>query len=390
MDAGSFAAQLGLHTVVPGRVFSGGAHEIDAVVSDFRSRGYAVEKSGEGYRVTKADEPPIELFVRPDASQTSTMRPRASHDEGAATHDEVPPSGMDETVSSGKSSIQKPPKRTLDDFLGDAPNATELARAKEQVKAESRMSLDEQARSIRLGHARSEREMLLAIKNGEMPRYIARVSLASTHPTFANPNRPFVFATEPADLRGLTGAQAMWQVGWTREWIQGSVNKEIEITILDTHVLVETPALPAASQGSLAHVDVDRVEWKEIEREALADPNFIDAAEARGVSREDLARLFTRAKGATMLEAVERVGPELAPKMQIVIDLMDRLWSANRLYTGVGATMSEGLKTGAREVMVKPNGTGLKLTEANSRKVSLGVMTQKDVDTLFANHDEAQ
>jgi hypothetical protein len=328
--------------------------------------------------------------VRPDRSHTSAARPSASYDEDVAAHGEPPRSGSDKAASSGKASVAAPPKRTLDDFLGDAPSATELGRAKEQAKTESQMSLDEQAKSIRLGHARSEREMLLAIKNGEMPRYIARVSPASNHPTFANPKRPFVFATEPADLRGLTGAQAMWQVGWTREWIQNAVSKEIEITILDTHALIATPAPPGASEGSVARVEVDRVEWNEIEREALADPNFTDAAEARGISREDLVKLFARAKGATMLEAVERVGPDLAPKMQIVIDLMDRLWSANRLYTGVGATMSEGLKTGAREVMVKPNGTGLKLTDANSRKISLGVMTQKDVDALFANPDEAQ
>jgi len=91
-----------------------------------------------------------------------------------------------------------------------------------------------------------------------------------------------------------------------------------------------------------------------------------------------------------MLESVDRVGPELAPKMEIVIELMDRMWSANRLYTGVGATMSESQKTGAREVMVKPNGTGLKLTDANSRKISLGVMTQKDVDALFVKHHEGK
>jgi hypothetical protein len=390
MDAGAFAAQLGLHSVVPGRVFSGAKQEIEAVVSDFRSRGYASEKTSEGYRISKADEPPIELFERQELARTAKA-PTARDPAGAAEmHAESHLSEDGGEPSTGKASKSKPLKRSLDDFLGDVPKPSELARAKEQAKAESEMSIDEQARSIRIGHARSEREMLLAIKNGEMPRYIARVSPASTHATFASPKRPFAFATEPADLRGLTGAQAMWQVGWTREWIQGAVTKEIEITILDTHAFVETPAAPGSTGPSSAHVEVGRIEWDDIEREAFADPIFIEAAEAQGVSRADLAQLFARSKGATMLESVDRVGPELAPKMEIVIELMDRMWSANRLYTGVGATMSESQKTGAREVMVKPNGTGLKLTDENSRKISLGVMTQKDVDALFVKHDEGK
>jgi hypothetical protein len=81
MDAGSFAAQLGLHTVVPGRVFSGAVHEIDAVVGDFRSHGYSVEQTGEGFRVTKKDEAPIDLFVR--SGQEAPGQDRASQPESS-------------------------------------------------------------------------------------------------------------------------------------------------------------------------------------------------------------------------------------------------------------------------------------------------------------------
>ena len=88
----------------------------------------------------------------------------------------------------------------------------------------------------------------------------------------------------------------MWQVGWTREWIQGAVTKEIEITILDTHAFVETPAAPGSTGPSSAHVEVGRIEWDDIEREAFADPDFLEAAEAQGVSRADLGQLFARSK----------------------------------------------------------------------------------------------
>lgn len=353
---------LGLHELAPG-VWSGTPEQTAAAIEEAKASGHHVKSVGDEAEVSRRvqiDGKDVELHAR---SEGREQRPSLKENK------------LDQ------------PKRTLDDFLGEQPSPTETVRAKQQATAEAEMSIDEQTRSITLGHARSEREMLLAIKNGEMPRYVARVSLASKHATFANPNRPFAFATEPADLRGLTGAQAMWQVGWTREWIQGAVGKEIEITILDTHALVERSASEGHSEPSLAHVEVGPVEWNDIAREALADVNFMDAAEAQGISKQDLVELFSRASGATMVESVARVGPKLAPKMQIVIDLMNRLWSANRLYTGIGATMSEGGKTGAREVMVKPNGTGLRLTDANSRKISLGVLTQEQVDDLFGTKD---
>jgi hypothetical protein len=45
--------------------------------------------------------------------------------------------------------------------------------------------------------------------------------------------------------------------------------------------------------------------------------------------------------------------------------------------------MSEDGQLGGREIMMQPNGTGLKLTPDNHRLVSLGVMTQAHYDALF-------
>jgi hypothetical protein len=180
MDAGSFAAQLGLHTVVPGRVFSGAAHEIDAVVSDFRSRGYTVEATGDGVRVGKTGEAPIELFVRQGKDQLKTTG--AEHDAPApapagtskATHSED--EGFESkrnSESTAEQASRHSSRRRLDRHLGNV-NDTHVAEAWSRAEAENAMTLAQQAASIRLGHARSERDMLLAIRRGEMPRYIAR------------------------------------------------------------------------------------------------------------------------------------------------------------------------------------------------------------------------
>jgi len=49
----------------------------------------------------------------------------------------------------------------------------------------------------------------------------------------------------------------------------------------------------------------------------------------------------------------------------------------------MGATMREDGQLGGREIMLRPNGTGLQMTADNHRKVSLGVMTQEHFDALF-------
>jgi hypothetical protein len=381
MDSGSFAAQLGLHTVVPGRVFSGAAHEIEAVVSDFRSRGYTVEVTGDGFRVGKKGEPAIDLFVRPSEHQSNSSA--AQHDAPAppakATHREgEAPEGKQDSESTAEQASRHSSRRRIDRHLGNV-NDEHVAEARSHAEAESAMTLAQQAASIRLGHARSERDMLLAIRRGEMPRYIARVGPVSPHPTFANPNRTFVFATEPADLRGLTPAEALFKVGWGRDWAAPNVGHEIEVIILDTHAAIPDPA----TEGSSARVGVDRMEWVDLKRTALSDPAFLEDVEARGISPIEAADLFDVAGHGPLSEALDRAGPQRAPKMEAMLKVLNTRYSVNELFTGIGATMNEAKQHGGREVMVRPSGTGLRLTPSNHVKVSLGIMTQEDFDRVY-------
>ncbi|HEY1557957.1 MAG TPA: DUF4157 domain-containing protein, partial [Kofleriaceae bacterium] len=127
MDAGTLAAQVGLDTVVPGRVFAGEPRQIDPVLADFRARGYNVEHASDGYHVTKRGEPPIEVLVRPGNQQPH---------EVAADRTSTTPAHVSAV------------KRSVDDHLGDAPSSAETAHAKEQAEAEASSSLAEQAKRI--------------------------------------------------------------------------------------------------------------------------------------------------------------------------------------------------------------------------------------------------
>jgi hypothetical protein len=191
-------------------------------------------------------EVPKDERERPPTDKVEPSAPRPNEHE-TPSRDSLPP---------GR------PKRTLDDFLGREPTSEELEQASAEAKAEATISIAQQAASIKTGRARSERDMLLAIKNGEMPRYVARVAPKpkKDYGTFAR-DRPFVYATEPADLRGLTPAQAMWKVGWTPEWIKGSIGSEIEVTILDTTVLVPDANAGDGSAATGHHVEVGPIDW---------------------------------------------------------------------------------------------------------------------------------
>ena len=283
--------------------------------------------------------------------------------EKAATSD------VREEVASGATSSAK---RSLDEFLGTPATDDELARAKLAAQSEATLSLVDQASLIRSGQSRSERDMLLSIKNKEMPRYVARVGTASPYQTFANPAREFVFATEPADLRGLSPAQAMSKVGWPRAWIEDNIERETEVTILDTSVTARD-----------ARVEVGPVDWAGLHRSVLADDSFLRAAESRGLTRSDVDELLQCAANAPISEAISRAGQANAAKMETLMALLDKRYSVNSLYTGIGATMDESGQLGAREVMVRPGGTGFQLSPGNHVKVGLGKLTREDVEALF-------
>jgi len=180
-------------------------------------------------------------------------------------------------------------KTTREDFLGSPPTDAELTTAHNEAQHERGMSLDDQAASITTGSARTERDMLLAVQNGELPRFIARVGPSSNFDrgTFANPNRPFTFAAEPADLRGVSPAEAMSKVGWTKDWIKPNIGKEIVIVVLDTNV-----DIPGATGGSANKIEVGRMEWPQLKTKALGDADFIHDAEAAGIPAADLPGLF--------------------------------------------------------------------------------------------------
>jgi hypothetical protein len=278
------------------------------------------------------------------------------------------------------------PKRTLDDFMGTPASGTELAGARSEAASEANMTMAQQRAAISLGHARSERDMLLAIKNGEMPRYVARVGPVNTHDTFANPNRPFVFATEPADLRGLTPAEALWKVGWKYQWAEPNIGKDIEIIILDTHAMV-----PAQESGAPeARVEVGQMGWPELRQKALSDQRFIAKAASQSLSEADLEELFGHLSVAPISEAQAIAGPERAAKVRTLLDLLETSYSVNNLYTGFGSTKSEAGQLEAREVMVVPNGTSLKLTPTNHTRVNIGPLTRADFDAVFGQVPAAQ
>jgi hypothetical protein len=171
----------------------------------------------------------------------------------------------------------------------------------------------------------------------------------------------------------------LFKVGWGRDWAAPNVGHEIEVVILDTHAVIPDPA----TEGASARVDVGRMEWVDLKRAALSDRAFLEDVEARGISPAEAAELFDIAGHGPVSEALDRAGPQRAPKMEAMLMVLNTRYSANQLFTGIGATMNEAKQHGGREMMVRPNGTGLRLTPSNHVKVSLGIMTQEDFDHVY-------
>jgi hypothetical protein len=221
--------------------------------------------------------------------------------------------------------------------------------------------------------------MLAACEAGHAPRFIARVGPRDGfgRGSFANPNRPFVFATEPADLRGQTPAHAMFKVGWTKDWIRPNIGKEIVVCILDTTVAIDNPANATKNK-----VQQGRMEWPDLRAAALADPAFITAAGARGLTQAELPDLFDICSKTPVGGTPRTPDPVKQAHCRILRELIDQQYGANALYTGMGATLQGDGHLGGREVMIRPNGTGLRLTADNHVMVSLGNLSQADYDSL--------
>ena len=93
----------------------------------------------------------------------------------------------------GKGVIEAQSKSTVDDYLDPPPTSAEISQAKDQAKVAAQRPIDEHALRIKTVSPRSEREMLLAIKNGEMPRFVARVGSKNARGTFARPDRSIIW-----------------------------------------------------------------------------------------------------------------------------------------------------------------------------------------------------
>lgn len=267
-------------------------------------------------------------------------------------------------------------KTSFEDFNGGAASPVAKGKAGLEQSKENNMTLAEQAKSINTQTARSEKEMLAAIAAGGMPRFVARVDEKanfSKFGTFGNPTREFVFATEPADLRGCKPGAALVKVGWTKAWLGGKIGKEIGVCILDTQKAISTPS------GD-KKVEVGKMEWPQLIAKAMGDADFFREAQGKGVVDKTELGEILEALSKTPVKATPRYKDPA--KALEVRKLLDKAYGANELYTGMGATMNTEGQLGAREVMVQNNGTGLKLTPANHVIESLGVLTQGEYDAM--------
>lgn len=267
-------------------------------------------------------------------------------------------------------------KTSFEDFNGGAASSVAKGKAGLEQSKENNMTLAEQAKSINTQTARSEKEMLASIAAGGMPRFVARVDEKanfSKFGTFGNPTREFVFATEPADLRGCKPGAALVKVGWTKAWLGGKIGKEIGVCILDTQKAISTPS------GD-KKVEVGKMEWPQLIAKAMGDADFFREAQGKGVADKTELGEILDALSKTPVKATPRYKDPA--KALEVRKLLDKAYGANELYTGMGATMNTEGQLGAREVMVQNNGTGLKLTPANHVIESLGVLTQGEYDAM--------
>ncbi|PKN57511.1 MAG: hypothetical protein CVU56_10955 [Deltaproteobacteria bacterium HGW-Deltaproteobacteria-14] len=272
-------------------------------------------------------------------------------------------------------------KVDLEDYSGGRePNADEVAKAKRDGAGDDIKSMAKQVELISTGTARSERDMLSAIKAGTTPRYIARVGARDDFSwgTFGNPTKPFIFATEPADLRGAKPAEAMLKVGWEKSWITPKVGKEIVVCIFDTTKSVPNKDLP----DKTSKVKQGRMEWPQLTAKALGDSKFIRAAAAKGIDKAELPDLMNICSLTPVKGDFKTDDPDKKRKCGILRGIIDEVYSANALYSGMGATIEESGKLGGREVMVEENGTGLKLTPSNHSFASLGTLTQEECDKI--------
>ena len=83
LEGGTLPAQLGLETVVPGRVYEGSAAQVNKVLASYRKPGVTIEThaladGGHRYRVLGPDGSPLELIAKAEpATASGALRPDA-------------------------------------------------------------------------------------------------------------------------------------------------------------------------------------------------------------------------------------------------------------------------------------------------------------------------
>lgn len=203
------------------------------------------------------------------------------------------------------------------------------------------------------------------------------------HGTFADPRRGFSFATEPADLRGIRNpAEAMLKIGWTRDQIEANLGETIEICIFDTRAPIPLEG------GGQARVSVGQMMWRDLRQRAMADDSFVERMEFHGISRGEIERLFDFAE-RTPVRGQPRAENSLEARNVVLLRKeLERFYGANELYSGMGATIEETGKLGGREIMIRPEETGLQLVEGNHERVEIDKVKQHHIDAIFPRSDE--
>jgi hypothetical protein len=359
-------------------------HELAHVVQQREGRVAAPQGKGDGINA----DPSLEAEADAAGARAAQGLPAQVSGKTSAS------SGIQRAPDPGKTGG----KVTLGDFA-TANNVTTdtVATAGANVRAANQMSLAQM--QAHLGNARnlgprSTEEMLGAIMAGVLPRWVARVGAMATFQTgsFGYQSSNQVFATEPSDVIGLSAAQALVKVGWTPDQLTGQVGKEIGLCVLDTQAKVTDDAGPAGTAGAEKQPGVQEMNWDTLAvvaqdpvKNAWFHKQFEKYATATAqVTAADLPALFALAKKTPVGAVPDTDDPLMKEKYKIFRKALGSGVSASELFSGMGATVSETGKLGAREVMVTNEGSKFKLTPENHVLHSLGVLKQEDVDALMA------
>lgn len=286
-------------------------------------------------------------------------------------------------------------KTTVEDFAkAEGVKQGDVDKAGANVAAMNKMSLA-QMQSYLGGPAkpvgpRSTKEMLGAIMSGVLPRWVARVGAKKNFDAgsfgYASANQ--VFATEPSDVVGLKAAEALVKVGWTPAQLKGQVGNEIALCVLDTEKAV--PNKNDATKN--AKPAVQEMNWKTLAAAAMDETKnayFYSQLKkyygpvAGTLTKADLPAMFELAAKTPVGAKPDTTDPKLQEQYVMFRKAIDGGLSASKLFSGMGATVSEKGQLGAREVMVTNQDSGFKLTAENSVVTSLGVLQQADVDKLL-------